>query len=268
MKWALYAVLAVLTIGGWAWFAAGGNEIRVMQEQVEKMKERGESDEAIAKVAVEEQAKAGSRTFQGILLAFLSAGLAGVVFVFELLPALAHKFTHAIYDSAEMAEKDAMHDARAFLAQGEYEGAIAAFRNAMTKDPDNRMPWTEIARIQKDHLHDSAAAAGTLREALETKSWPEEDSAFLLFRLAEVYHDGLGERDSAFAVMQQVIDQFPNTRHSANAMHKLQEWSAGPTGETVAEAGAEQTSLEDEEAEFLAKLREKEAAEEAEKSKS
>ena len=34
-----------------------------------------------------------------------------------------------------------------------------------------------------------------------------------------------GDRASATAIMQQVVDQFPGTRHSANANHKLHEWS-------------------------------------------
>ena len=43
----------------------------------------------------------GERTFNGILLAFLTAGLVGIVFVTQVLPILAQKMTHAVYDSGE-----------------------------------------------------------------------------------------------------------------------------------------------------------------------
>jgi outer membrane protein assembly factor BamD (BamD/ComL family) len=39
-----------------------------------------------------------------------------------------------------------------------------------------------------------------------------------------LYDEVEGNRASAVAIMQQVIDQFPATRHSANASHKLREW--------------------------------------------
>lgn len=118
-----------------------------------------------------------------------------------------------------------MHDARSLLAQGDYEGAIAAFRQAAAADPLNRLPWVEITKIYKDNLGDSAAAIQTVRHALESQEWEVNDAAYLLFRLAELYDELEGNRVSAMAIMQQVIDQFPGTRHSANASYKLHEWS-------------------------------------------
>jgi outer membrane protein assembly factor BamD (BamD/ComL family) len=38
-------------------------------------------------------------------------------------------------------------------------------------------------------------------------------------------------------VMQQVIEQFPNSRHSANASHKIHEWNL-QANETAATADA------------------------------
>lgn len=117
-----------------------------------------------------------------------------------------------------------MHDARAKLAQGDLEGAIAAFRDAQAADPLNRIPVVEIAKIQREQLGDPAGAVQTLREAIEGQEWQPNDAAFLMFRLAEVYDESLGDRTSAASIMQQVVDQFPETRHSANARHKLHEW--------------------------------------------
>jgi len=165
-----------------------------------------------------------SSTFSGILLTFLSAGYAGLVFVAHVLPRLAHRATHTIFDSGEMVEKDVMSEARSKLAQGDYEGAMSAFREAAAKDPGNRLPWVEIVKIQREVQHDPTAAIMTIREVLETHTWPENDAAYFLFRLAELYDGDMGDRDSAVAIMQQVMEQFPETRHSANARHKLHEW--------------------------------------------
>lgn len=165
-----------------------------------------------------------SSTFSGILLTFLSAGYVGIVFVAYILPRIAHRATHTIYDSGEMVEKDSMSEARSKLAQGDYDAAMLAFREAASKDPGNRLPWVEIVKIQREVLHDTTAAIGTLREVLENHVWPENDAAYFLFRLAELYDGDMGDRDAAVAIMQQVMAQFPETRHSANARHKLHEW--------------------------------------------
>ena len=177
-----------------------------------------------AVVITEVQGIEGQRIFTGVILAFLSAGLVGIVFVLVVLPSLAHRFTHAIYDSAEVIEKDSMHDARSLLAQGDYPGAIEAFREAAAADPLNRLPWVEIVKIYKDHLEDAPAAVQTIRYALESQEWAVNDAAYFLFRLAELYEEVEGDRASAVAIMKQVVDQFPGTRHSANATHKLYDW--------------------------------------------
>lgn len=261
MKWILYAIFGLLAAGGWMWFSSSGKEVVRLEKQAEEYRMDGEEDEA-AKLAAEINGKTGERTFQGILLSFLSAGLFGVLFVVEVLPLMAQKMTHSVFDSGEKVERDPLHDARSLMAQGEYEGAIIALRAASAKDPTNRMPWTEIAKIQAEKLHDPAASIETLRQALETQPWPEEDAAFLMFRLADVYRESLSDTESATAILNQVARQFPGTRHAANATHRLHEWSAAPAaGEAEISAPAvPEKSLEEEEAEFLAKLQSRENA--------
>jgi tetratricopeptide (TPR) repeat protein len=198
------------------------NAIRKLQEI---LKDRETTvDETIAAASRLATDIDNGSTFMGILLTFLSAGYTGIIFVTYLLPVLVHKGTHTIYDSGEMVEKNSMSDARSKLAQGDYEGAILAFREAAQQEPDNRLPWVEIIKLQRETLHVPAAAIETIREVLENHVWKENDAAYFLFRLAELYKGDMKDRDSAAAIMQQVIDQFPETRHSANARHKLHEW--------------------------------------------
>ena len=217
--------LTVLMGGFWVVFVKSGGEIKSKTAQVAALQELGDLDGQVPRLEGQIQTLTGQRIFNGILLAFLSAGFLGLVFVFEILPSFAQRLTHAIYDSAEMIEQDVMHDARSLLAQGDYQGAILAFRQAAADDPLNRLPWVEITKIYKDKLGDPAAAIQTIRHALESQEWQVNDAAYFLFRLAELYNEVDGNRAAAVSIMQQVIGEFPGTRHSANASHKLHEWS-------------------------------------------
>jgi tetratricopeptide (TPR) repeat protein len=226
MKWLLYLVLAVLVGGSWLMFSNKGKEMNSLRQEIIRIEEAGDPDGLLAKKETELGSIEGERTFSGILLTFLSAGLVGILFVVYLLPFFAQRVTHAVYDSAEMVEKDVMHDARSLLAQGDYHGAIDAFKEAAKADPLNRLPWVEIAKIYKDNLEDPHSAVETIRHALESQAWEINDAAYFLFRLAELYDEVLEDRASAVAIMQQVVEQFPRTRHSANANTKLHEWGA------------------------------------------
>ncbi|MDB6078555.1 MAG: hypothetical protein JWO82_2302 [Akkermansiaceae bacterium] len=226
MKWLIYVVLAVLVAGGWGLFLSNNNKIADMRHKAEQLQNEGDSEkeEEATKMKSQADSAESSKTFTGVLLAFLTAGLVGIVVVVEVLPAIAQRFTHAVYDSAEMVDKDPMHDARAKVAQGDWEGAIEAFKLAAVADPLNRLPYVEISKIQLEQLEDPAAAVQTLRHAVEDQEWQENDAAYLMFRLAEIYDTEMHDRASAGAIMRQVIDQFPESRHSANARHKLHEW--------------------------------------------
>ena len=105
-------------------------------------------------------------------------------------------------------------------------GAIDAYREVATEQPDNRFPWLEISKIQHDNLEDPDAAIKTLREALESSDWRVNDAAFFMFRIAEMYEVDKKDQAQAVAILQQVVETFPETRHSANATHRLRELGA------------------------------------------
>lgn len=216
----------MLVAGSWYKFYEAGKEISEMEQKVEEAYNRGDPDEEVAVLKVEAQSSEGPRIFSGILLTFLSAGLAGLVFVTVILPMMAQKLSESVYDSGEEVEPDPFHEARVYMARGEWEEAIKTFREAAEKDPTSRMPWVEIAKIKRVNLEDPQGAIDTLREAIEAQEWEVNDAAFLMFRLAEIYDENLEDRDSAVQVMTQVMDQFPETRHSANARNKLHGWGA------------------------------------------
>jgi len=224
MKWGVYVVLVLGVLFAWSRFAASGDKIEEANRKWEEVHNSGEDPELADKLKGNVLSAENEKTFSGILLAFMTAGLVGIVVVVHVLPMLAHRVTHAVYDSGEEVEKDPMHDARAKVAQGDWEGAIEAFRQAAAADPLNRLPYVEIAKIQLEQLEDPQAAVQTLRQAIEGQEWQENDAAYLMFRLAGIYDENLNDRASAATTMQQVMEQFPETRHSANARHKLHEW--------------------------------------------
>ena len=168
----------------------------------------------------------GGKILVGIVMILVVATYAAILFGVYVLPNVVHRFTHMFYGSAEEMEADPMHDARAFVAQGDYEGAIAAYRAVTLAQPENRFPWVEIAKIQHDNLEDPDASIETLRTALESHEWRVNDTAFFMFRLAELYEEVKDDKPQSVSILEQVVELFPETRHSANATHRLRELGA------------------------------------------
>lgn len=233
-------------------YAKKGSDMSSLKQRISQLEEVGDPEEKLPSIQIRLQSLEGERTFSGILLTFLSAGLAAVFVVIYALPFFAQRVSQSVYDSVEEVEKDLMRDARSRVAQGDYEGAIEAFKVAADADPLNRVPWVEMIKIYKENLHDAPAAIRTIRQAIESHEWPANDAAYFLFRLAELHDEVEGDRAAAVAILNQVIEQFPGTRHSANATHKLHEWSTGATASHVAGANKD---LADEEEEYLARMR-------------
>lgn len=218
------ALLAVLVLGSWYKFDQSGQEVIELEKRIFELQNQEATDEEIGELEIELKSMEGPRIFAGILLTFLSAGLAGIVFATVILPIIAEKITHAVYDSNEEVEPDPFHQARVCIAQGDWHAAITCFKKAAEKDPMSRTPWVEIAKIQRENLDDSQGAIRTLADGIEGQEWEIDDVAFLMFRMIEIYDEDLGDRDLAALYLSQVVELFPNTRHSANARSQLREW--------------------------------------------
>lgn len=156
----------------------------------------------------------------------LAGVYAGIMFVLYVLPSLTDKATSAVLDSNEMVEDDPLHDARAAYARGDYQEAMSVYLSVTHTDPYNRLPWVEIAKIQHDNLEDPDAAIQTLRNALESHDWSVNDAAYFMGRIADLYVQDKEDHNSAISIYQQMVELFPETRHSANATHKLRELGA------------------------------------------
>lgn len=225
-KWPLH--LTVITILGLSWLICGTVWIRSKHTREEAVMKIGmsydtEEDERLRKVIEDIDKRKFTLTMGALVLTCATFAYIGVCVSTTILPALAQRATDIAYGSGAEVEPDAMRDAHVHIAKGEYAEAIEDFRHAIKEDPLNRQAWWEIGKLQLQKLEDPKAAIGNYCKALKQEGWADEDEAFLWFRLSEA-HIAAGEKTEAAACMREVIARFPESRHSANASHQLQEW--------------------------------------------
>jgi tetratricopeptide (TPR) repeat protein len=161
----------------------------------------------------------------GIKLVFvILMGLAGgLLAVKYFIPWLGDMMGEAMFSSGEKAEQDHMTKAAARIAQGDYPGAIEQYESMLSEKPDDPFPVAEIAKIHAERLRDPQKALQVLEEHLQSKDWPVDDAAFIMFRIADVHLTHRHDFETARDMLEQIIGNFPNTRHSANAHHRMSE---------------------------------------------
>jgi len=217
----IIVLLVLIGITAFFWNKPANDTFDDLPEKQQKalMEEYGSVEEFPDNVFSREN----DRFFNRLGLGLITTIFGGILAAIYILPILAHKATHVAYDSGEKVGPDPLNAARAALAQGNYEVAIEKFEEGAKADPTNRMPHIEIARIQEEHLGDIDRAIQSLRHGLESQEWRENDAAFFMFRIAELLQVKKQDTSSAAEILRQIIEAFPETRHSANATHKLRE---------------------------------------------
>jgi tetratricopeptide (TPR) repeat protein len=159
-----------------------------------------------------------------LLVYFIALGaIGGFLVVKFVLPWFGDAVSTALLSSGEEVKPTESMKAAAKLAQGDYEGAIAEHEKSLQQNPAQSFPVGEIAKIYAEKLNDPQRAIQVLEQHLAAQEWPLDDAAFLCFRVIDIHLVQLKDYDSAHALLQQVIAEFPNTRHAANAHHKLGE---------------------------------------------
>ena len=157
------------------------------------------------------------------VVTFFIAVTLGLFTVIVLLPIVADKIGAFFFSAPEVMEATELTKAAAKVTQGDYEGAIKAYKAIAQYEPDNRFPIFEIAKIHYEHLGDIDSAIKTFENSLENKEWPENDAAAMMFRLQQIYLEDKQDEEQAKKILETVIEKFPETRHSANAHHRLNE---------------------------------------------
>lgn len=157
------------------------------------------------------------------VITVIGGTILGILAVKYVVPRIGDAVGTLFYSSGETIGPDNSVVASAKVAQGDYAGAIAEYEALLKEEPDNTLFIYEIAKIRAHMLDDPQSALNFLQEQLEGRDWTEDDAAFLMFRIAELHVDAFSDFTSAESVLQQVIAEFPNTRHSANAHHRIHE---------------------------------------------
>jgi hypothetical protein len=152
----------------------------------------------------------------------LVGGTTGILFVLMVMPSIGDTIGNFFFQPDQQIERDPHADAQAATLRGDYPAAIQEYLNILEKDPGDVLSYSEIVKIQCEHLADPAAAAQTLEEALQ-REWAPDDAAFLTTRLVDVYWQHQRDARSARALLLQIVEAMPGTRHSANAEHRLRE---------------------------------------------
>lgn len=158
--------------------------------------------------------------FIGFIVIGVGMGILAVKFV---LPWIGDAMGEVVYSSGEETEQDEMTKAAACISQGDYEGAIEHYNKMLADKPTDPFPLAEIAKVYAERLHEPENALHVLSVHLQSKDWPVDDAAFIMFRIADVQASHLHQFALARDMLEQVVANFPNTRHSANARHKITE---------------------------------------------
>ncbi len=147
---------------------------------------------------------------------------AGVLLAMTVVPRIGDMLGNFFFQPGGQIEKNPHSAAMAAVARGDYAAAVEEYRHVVRRDPADTLAYSEIAKISCEHLEDPDGAAEILEKALEHE-WVPEDAAFLSARLVDVYWNFQRDARKARALLLQIVETMPGTRHSANAGHRLRE---------------------------------------------
>lgn len=157
--------------------------------------------------------------FVGVIFVGLAVG---AIVALSLIPMIGEYVGSFFFNPDQEIEKDPHSGAVAKIAAGDYEGAIEEYRKVFEANPSDTMALSEIAHFYCDKLANPDAAAEELEQALQ-REWPAEESAFLCNRLVDVYWTYLHDGARARALLVQVAETLPDTKHAANALHRVRD---------------------------------------------
>jgi len=172
----------------------------------------------------------------GIVVGFASiigvALVIGAVVAFMVLPSLGEAVGNFFFNPGGEIEKSPYSPALAKIAVGDYEGAIREYHAILKENPEDMHAVSEIVHIYCDKLGDHDTAEKFLTDALQSE-WPADQGAFIASKLVDVYWNHKRDAESARHVLNQIAESMPDTRHSANAVHRLNEIERALAGEAV-----------------------------------
>ena len=158
-----------------------------------------------------------------LIYVLVVGSVVGVFGVKYLIPWLGDAAGTFIYSSGEEVEQDERMKASAKLAEGDFEGAIGEYEKLLKSKPEDTFAIAEAAKVYAQRLDDPERALAFIQRHLAGREWPEDEAAFLMFRLVDIHMEQQKDYDKAREVLNDIVARYPNTRHSANARHRITE---------------------------------------------
>ena len=156
-----------------------------------------------------------------VLIILVALAIGGMI-ALSLAPALGEKIGGFFFNPDGKIEKDVRSKALAAITRGEYETAIREFEKVLAHDPLDTISIHEIVQLLAVKLEQPIQAAEFLELRLQ-QEWPPEHTAFLASRLVDIYWTHLHDAERARAVLLQIVEAMPDSRHAANARRRLSE---------------------------------------------
>ncbi len=157
--------------------------------------------------------------FGGVVMV---AVIIGSIVAFSFMPAFGDWVGSFFFNPDQQVEKDPHSSAMALIARGDFEGAVEEYRSIFAQNPEDTLALLEASRVYCDKLHNPSAAAEMLETSLQ-QDWSPENAALICNRLADIYSGPLKDPIRARALLVQVAESMPETKHAANAVHRIHE---------------------------------------------
>jgi TolA-binding protein len=183
---------------------------------------------------------------QGSMIAYLAA-LVGAFVGLGLL--IAYDVTHyvggaavdALLDDRGEGARDPEYErAEQAWANGKHLEAIEIMRDFLKKNPREQYAALRIAEIYEKDLNNPLAAALEYEEVLK-KKLPAERWGWAAIHLCNLYSK-LGQQDKTLALLQRIVDTYPQTAAAKKARSKLglpePEFEKAPVSDNVESADA------------------------------
>ncbi len=151
----------------------------------------------------------------------LAAGV-GFVTVKWVLPMVGDAVGGATFSSGEKADPSPYAKAIELTTAGQYEEAVEEFKVQAEANPTDRFPLMELVKLQLGKLEDVGGAVATLEYAVN-QEWEEKDGAFFSQRLADLYHDQLGDSARAKELLHGLMQKYPGSVAASNATNRIRE---------------------------------------------
>ena len=147
-------------------------------------------------------------------------GVVAVLVAKWLLPKIGDRVATFFYSSSEQGSTGNSDVTLAKLARGDFMGAIRDYEKRLAENPKDLQAIRELTKIRAENLEDVDGALRELRARLSEANWTLDERAFLRLRIADTLERS--ERyEETIEELQSIAVDFPKTRHSANARHRL-----------------------------------------------